>query len=159
MPNETEVKLILTVDGDVAISSMKQVRDATQQFADDSSSILDETQDRWAVYSAGVLSAFESVKEGWAAWGEGAKIQQAQDAFANATASMGVNSQELLAQLNATANGTVDDAKLMQESMSLMVRGMSADQLPGCWRRPASRRARWASTFLRPMVPLARRSR
>lgn len=128
--NQTELKLILSADGTVAIAGMRQVQDATRQHVDASKSMLDELQNRWAVYSAGVIASYETIKQCFDFAIEGAKIQQTQEAFANATASMQVNAKELLGQLDAMANGTVDDATLMQTSMSLMVRGMSAGQLP-----------------------------
>jgi hypothetical protein len=127
--NQTELRLILSADGTVAIAGMRQVQDATRQHVDASKSMLDELKSNWIATSAGILAAYETVKQGFDAWGEGARIDQARVAFNNATTAMAVDASAFLTRLNDATNGTVADSDLMQKSMKWMSIGFSDEKI------------------------------
>lgn len=79
---------------------------------------------------AGIAVASVVLKKAFDFAEQGAKLQQLEQAFANITASMGADSQQLVKELRAVSAGTISSADAIEQANKAIVLGIDAQNLP-----------------------------
>lgn len=131
MGTVSEVKLIISADGSVAIAGIEKVTGAVRKMESDTSSLMGKMKEHWLGFSAAVYAAYEVVSKGFESMELASKAQQAEASFKAITTSMGYDTEKLLGSLEELSAGTVDASELMQKAVQGMALGLKDSQLVG----------------------------
>lgn len=126
-----ELKLVITVDKDGAISGIKQVQDAETQLQDETrntglvftefNSILEIGTKAFSAISEVAKTAIDAIKEG-------SRIDDVATAFNRLATNAGVVSDVFLNQLNQATGATISNFDLMRQANEAIQKGLTPEQ-------------------------------
>lgn len=128
---DQELKLVITVDKDGALSGIKQVQDAEKGLQTETKAVglrFTELNQITELARKGFEALASAARLAIDAVDQGSKINNVSEAFDRLATSAGVVSDKFLADLNRATGDTIDNFTLMKQANEALQKGLTPDQ-------------------------------
>lgn len=110
--------------------SIKGIGTTTATTQSVSSGHLAKLKENWLALSAAVVAGYITIQKAMTYIELGARAMQAETAFKKTAESVGVNANQMLADMRKASAGTIDESHLMQKAVKAMAQDVDPNKIP-----------------------------
>jgi hypothetical protein len=130
MPNTaTEIKIVITADGKVAVAEVQKIGDATKQLETDTGSFIGRIKGHWLGLTATVIAAYATISKGRELAEMYASYEDQRNALNRLAGSYNTTAGQIVESSQRAAKGAISTADATRILAENMMRGLNPEQL------------------------------
>ena len=129
MANNTEIKLVITSDGAVAIEQLGRTRTELSRFERDTASLGSKIRGHWLGISAAIASAGLLMRQAWGMADMYAAYAEQREYLSRLAAHYDTTATSIISSLQQASNGLISMSDLMSVATDAMSKGLRPEQL------------------------------
>jgi hypothetical protein len=129
MANEREITITINADGTAAISTMRNLGDATQKFGNQTSSISSTIQKNWVSIAAGMTAAYLALQKFISLTEAAAEHAERIETLDALTRQYGTTAAGIVSKIQEVSHGLIGQSMAAKVASDAIVKGFNPEQI------------------------------